>query len=124
MVAVLVLIGLYGCLNGFDIEMSATTAFQQIVAYLSVGFGLISIGLGGVIHAINAGFAGLQKAAVATPAAIPPIERPAAEHAPHPIVTLNAPSPDNAALVNLDAITPITASAPRRSRWRARLGLP
>ncbi len=58
---VLPIVGAYLVINGIMIGSQATTAMQQIVEYLSFGFGVLAIGLGALIGVVKTGFARLEK---------------------------------------------------------------
>jgi hypothetical protein len=58
---VLPIVGAYLVINGIMIGVQATTATEQIVEYVSFGFGVLAIGLGALIGVVKTGFARLEK---------------------------------------------------------------
>jgi hypothetical protein len=79
---VLPIVGAYLVINGIMIGGQATTAMQQIVEYLSFGFGLLAIGLGALIGAVKTGFARLEKRLPPAPEKQPPAPEVAAPSPP------------------------------------------
>jgi hypothetical protein len=64
---VLPIVGAYLVINGIAIDVQAATVWQQILAELGIGFGLLTIGLGALIGVTKIGFARLEKRLLSAP---------------------------------------------------------